>query len=437
MLHMTNIRAEAAIIITKVVTQKKSLDEILANYVTKFSSPLDQALLQELTYGTLRWYYKLDTIAKLLLHKIPKKNDTIIYVLILIGLYQLLHLRIPQYAILSETVEATRTIEKPWATKLVNATLRNFIRRKDEILSSTKNNIAIQYSHPQWFIHLLQQHWPNNWQDILIANNEHPPMHLRVNLQKITRDDYLKQLPITTFDNSNISATLSSITLKQPCNISQLPGFQNGLVSVQDLAAQYAANLLDLKPNLRVLDACAAPGGKTTHILETEPHLQELIALDISNKRLALIKDNLDRLQLSAKLICNDVINTQSWWDGKKFDRILLDAPCSGTGVIRRHPDIKILRQFQDIEKNAKYQLQLLEKLWPLLTENGLLVYATCSILPEENFLVIEKFLQKHQDAKEKNIIANWGIKVKHGRQLFPTNNSNDGFFYALITKKG
>ncbi|MEI8055668.1 MAG: hypothetical protein WCH10_06775 [bacterium] len=198
----------------------------------------------------------------------------------------------------------------------------------------------------------------------------------------------------------------------------------NGFVSVQDIAAQYAANLLELKPKLRVLDACAAPGGKTAHILEAEPNLQELIAVDIEDARLKMVEANLNRLQLSAKFVCGDASKPQNWWDGKKFDRILLDAPCSGTGVIRRHPDIKILRKPQDIANNASRQLELLKALWPLLADDGLLVYATCSILPEENFLVVKNFMQQYNEAK-----------VVHDRQLFPTTNGGDGFYYAVITK--
>jgi len=430
-----NTQTDATKIIDKVISQKKSLDEILGIYLAKQSSPLDRALLQELSYGTLRWYHKLDAIAKLLLHNTTKKADPLIYALILIGLYQLLYLRIPHYAILSETVEATRWLKKPWAAAFVNAILRNFIRRQEEILKQIEGNNTLQYSHPAWLIKLLQKSWPQNWQDILAANNEYPPMHLRVNLQKISRDDYLEKLEKLEIKAKAVPGLAAAITLEKPCDVLKLPEFQNGFVSVQDLAAQYAADLLELKPGLRVLDACAAPGGKTAHILETEPNLQELIAVDIEGARLEMVKANLNRLQLSAKFICGDITKTQNWWDGKKFERILLDAPCSGTGVIRRHPDIKILRKPQDIVNNSARQFELLKALWPLLADGGLLVYATCSILPEENFLVVKNFLQQYNNAREKSITMNCGIQTMYGRQLFPATNGNDGFYYAVITK--
>ncbi|EKE01322.1 MAG: hypothetical protein ACD_21C00160G0005 [uncultured bacterium] len=430
-----NTRADAATIIDKVLSQRKSLDSTLAVYLPKYPSSLDQALLQELSYGALRWYYRLDAIAKLLLHDSSKKVDPLVYAIILVGLYQLLYLRIPQHATLSETVEAARVVQKKWATGFVNATLRNFIRRQEEVLKQIEGDVVAQYSHPAWLIKLLQRSWLQKWPGILMANNEYPPMHLRVNEQKISSGEYLKKLEVVDIQAKLVSGFASAITLEKPCDVFKLPGFQDGLVSVQDLAAQYAASLLELKPGLRVLDACAAPGGKTAHILETEPELQELVAVDIEDERLKRVRDNLKRLQLSAKCICGDAAKPQNWWDGKKFDRILLDAPCSGTGVIRRHPDIKILRQPHDIKRNTARQLELLEALWPLLVEGGILVYATCSVLPEENFLVVKEFLQKYNDAKEKSIAMEEGVVVVHGRQLFPTANGGDGFYYAVITK--
>lgn len=410
-----NTQANAAKVVDKVIFQKKSLDNTL----------IDQALLQELSYGTIRWYYRLVAITKLLFHNTIKETDPLVYALILVGIYQLLYLRTPHYAVLNETVQATRMLQKPWATALVNAILRNFIRKQAKILDQIKNNDIAQYAHPAWLIKLLQKSWPQSWQEILSMNNEHPPMHLRVNLQQISRDDYLKNLETLAIKAKIVPDLIAAITLEKPCNALSLPAFQNGFVSIQDLAAQYAASLLDLKPGLRVLDACAAPGGKTAHILETEPELQQLVAVDAVNTRLDMVKANLKRLQLSAECICGDATKPQHWWDGKKFDRILLDAPCSGTGVIRRHPDIKILRQPQDIANNATYQLDLLKALWPLLVNNGLLVYATCSVLPEENFLVVKNFLLQYNNAK---IIHDW--------QLFPTHNGNDGFYYAVIKKQ-
>jgi 16S rRNA (cytosine967-C5)-methyltransferase len=428
-------RADAATIVAQVVAQKKSLNEVLCDYAKKYEDPRDQALLQELSYGTLRWHYKLDAIAKSLLTKTTKKTDVLVYALIMVGLYQLLQLRIPHHAILFETVAATHIIKKSWAATLVNAILRNFIRQQENILAQIEKIPLTKYSHPEWLIKLLQESFSTNWAEILSANNERPPMHLRVNLQKISCDAYLKKLESLGIAAKIIQNSKTAITLEKPVDINKLPGFYDGLVSVQDLSAQYVVDLLELKPGLRVLDACAAPGGKTAHILENTRSLQELVAVDITDERLEMIQDNLKRLQLSATLILGDATKPEQWWHGKKFDRILLDAPCSGTGVIRRHPDIKILRQFKDIAANASLQLKLLETLWPLLEKQGILVYATCSILPQENHMVIEKFLHKYNNAQEETINADWGHKNKFGRQIFPQNDSGDGFYYAKILK--
>lgn len=431
-----NIRTDAATIITEVIRSRKSLDELVPIHATKYAESRDGSLLQELTYGTLRWYYRLDAIAKLLLTKSSKKTDPLIYSLILVGFYQLLYLRIPQHAVLFETVDATRTMQKSWATSLVNGVLRNFMRSQDKILPQLENNLVAKYSHPNWLIKRLKQDLPEDWLEILNENNLHPPLHLRVNLQKISRDDYFKKLSLLGITAKIPKDSKTAITLEKPIDIVKLPGFHQGLVSVQDLSAQYAADLLELKPGLSVLDACAAPGGKTSHILENTASLLKLVALDLSEKRLAMIQENLKRLQLSATLIWVDATKTSEWWDGEKFDRILLDAPCSGTGVIRRHPDIKILRQPKDILANATLQLKLLESLWPLLTDGGILVYATCSLLPEENQLVIEKFLGKYNNAREASITTDWGKPAKFGRQIFPKTHSTDGFYYAKISKQ-
>jgi len=430
-----NIRADAAIIINQVASEKKSLDDVLPSYLKKYEDARDKALLQELCYGTLRWYYKLDAIAKSLLTKTSKKTDALVYSLILVGLYQLLYLRIPHHAALFETVAVTDIIKKTWAKGLINAVLRNFTREQEKILAQIEKDLVAKYSHPEWLITLLQKSWSKNWKEILNANNDHPPLHLRVNLQKISCDDYLKKLKELEIQAKIHTTSETAITLEKPIDISALPDFYHGFVSVQDLAAQYAVDLLELKPGLRVLDACAAPGGKTAHILENTPDLQELVAVDLIDKRLEMIQNNLTRLQLSATLICGDATKPLKWWDGKKFDRILLDAPCSGTGVIRRHPDIKILRQEKDINNNAALQFKLLEALWPLLNNDGILVYATCSVLPQENQMVIEKFLLKYNNAQEKPITVSWGHKVTHGIQIFPETSGSDGFYYAKILK--
>jgi 16S rRNA (cytosine967-C5)-methyltransferase len=427
-----NARAAAAKIIFQVISQKKSLDDALRNCLAPYKEQRDRSFIKELSYGTLRWYFKLDAIAKSLLTKDSKATDPLVYNLILIGLYQLLYLKTPEHAAIFETVEATAAIKKPKAKGFVNGVLRNFIRQKDKTMKKIDQNLSAKYSHPAWLIKLLQKSW-TNWEEILTANNERAPLHLRVNLQKISRENYLKKLKAFEIKATAPKNPTTAITLKNPIDVSKLPGFYDGEVSVQDLSAQYVTELLELKPGLRVLDACAAPGGKTCHILETMPKVKELVAIDSIAARVEMIKDNLKRLELSATVICDDATKPDNWWNGKKFDRILIDAPCSGTGVIRRHPDIKALRKPQDIEANVKLQLQLLESLWPLLAKDGILVYATCSVLPTENFLVIKKFLEKHKNAQEKIITAEWGEKVEHGRQIFTSANGGDGFYYIKI----
>lgn len=430
-----NTRAIAAKIIYQVIAKHESLDRVLPLFMEKKVAEKDHALLQEICYGTLRWYHRLDAMAQVLLRKETKKLDSLVHALLLIGLYQLNYLRVPEHAALAETVSAARVLQKNWATTLINAILREFLRDKNNILKSLENNLVAKYSHPLWLIEKLRTAWPKEWQTILEQNNQYPPMHLRVNLANVTRDNYLQKLT-----QAKIRATIkpqveSGITLDAACDVSKLPGFNKGLVSVQDLAAQYAATLLELKPGLRVLDACAAPGGKSAHILETEPRLAELVALDISAERLVKISANLQRLDLHAKLVCGDASEPATWWDGKQFERILLDAPCSATGVIRRHPDIKILRKREDIEKLAGQQLSILEALWSLLAPNGILVYATCSILPEENTQLMMRFLQEHKDARELSFTLPYGMKTAHGWQIFPEAQGPDGFFYITITK--
>lgn len=430
-----NTRAIAAKIIYQVLAKHESLDRVLPQYCDNKILEKDRGLIAELCYGALRWFPRLDYLAQNLLHKETKKLDSLVHALLLVGLYQLIYLRVPEHAAIAETVSATRVLKKNWATTLVNAVLREFLRDKNTLLQNIENDLSAKYAHPLWLINKLQHAYPKNWQDILENNNVYPPMHLRVNLRNVTRDGYLQKLQTA---NISVEVQLScnaGITLIKPVDVAKLPGFNKGLVSVQDLAAQFAAELLELKSEQRVLDACAAPGGKTAHILEVEPRIAELLALDISEDRLLKISSNLQRLALHAKLLCGDATLPESWWDGKQFSRILLDAPCSATGVIRRHPDIKILRTEGDIEKLAAQQLSLLESLWPLLADGGILVYATCSILPEENSNVIDRFLRQHQDAHELSISLPWGIKMEHGWQIFPSQNGPDGFYYAKLSK--
>lgn len=430
-----NIRALTTQLLGQILNDGRSLSQALPHFRNQCQTPQDAAFLQALVYGVLRFYPRLCFICDQLLQKPIKTKEIDLYYLAVIGLYQLMFMSIAPHAIISETVEAARVLNKPWATGLINAILRNFQRQSQTLLSTIHSNEIAHYAHPKWLLETIKSAWPTEWQAILTANNESPPLSLRVNQQKITRDDYLKTLETEGFPADTILETPAGITLKTAVDITKLPGFNDGLFSVQDGAAQFAAQLLTLKPNLRVLDACAAPGGKTTHILEKEPNLQTLVAIDIAPARTTLIQENLSRLHLSATVITADTNKPNIWWDGQLFDRILLDAPCSATGVIRRHPDIKYLRQPNDMVKLALQQKQLLQTLWPLLAPNGLLLYATCSLLPTENSDVINVFLTQEPSAKIVPISLPIGLAQTAGHQILPGQGNLDGFYYALLTK--
>jgi 16S rRNA (cytosine967-C5)-methyltransferase len=408
----------------------KSLGEI-DQQVIKNLLPRDHAFIQAMTYGVCRWYQRLEVISRELLHKPLSANDEDLRVLILVGLYQLTAMRVPAHAAVAETVAAVESFNKNWAKGLVNAVLRNYQRQAAVIDEKLLVNPVAQYSHPTWLIKKISQDWPQHWQEILTANNAHPPFAIRVNTQKISRDAYLPQLESAAI----IPETLSGIVLAEPLGVTLLPGFEAGEVSVQDGAAQLAAVLLQVQPGQRVLDACAAPGGKTAHLLELQPKLKEFVAIDKDATRLAAVRANLTRLSLVAKVIHADAGEPAKWWDGQLFGRILLDAPCTASGVIRRHPDIKLLRRKSDIAARVREQLHLLSTLWDLLEDDGLLLYATCSIFPDENVGVLTTFLATHADALEDKITASWGIGCTIGRQILPGSHGMDGFYFARLRK--
>lgn len=382
----------------------------------------------------LRYYPRLAYLAAQLLNKPLKRKDLDVQQLILIGLYQLIYLKVPAHAAVAETVAATRLLGKDWAAGLVNALLRSFQRSAEQLLAQADADPVARYAHPAWWLSQLQTDWPTHWQAILDANNQRPPMTLRVNAQRSSRDEYAARLRAAGVVAHPVPHAPQALTLEKPVDVAQLPGFNDGAVSVQDAAAQLAAPLLELAPGQRVLDACAAPGGKTAHLLESEPWLH-VQALDSDAQRLARVRDTLTRLHLAADLRHGDAASPSDWWDGQAFDRILLDAPCSGSGVIRRHPDIKLLRTAQDIVTLAQQQRRLLDALWPLMARGGILLYATCSVLMAENQHNLARFLAAHSDARELPIGADWGHAQTPGRQRLPGENAMDGFYYARLMK--
>ncbi len=426
-------RQVAAKTLAQVLHNQRSLSGLLPPALEKLE-PSERALLQELCYGSMRWFPQLQLILSQLLSKPLKAKDTDIHALLIIGLYQLLYMRIPDHAAIDQTVEVTRRLKKQWASKLVNGILRNAQRQQDSLKEQLQDNPVFSLAHPKWLIKAIEKAWGDRAPDIFAANNAHPPFTLRLNLDRLDREDYLKALP----DDLQAKACTFSphaITLGKACDVFSLPGFSEGDLSVQDEAAQFAATLMDLQPGHRVLDACCAPGGKTGHILETQAQLEKVFALDSDKRRLVRVEENLARLQKPATLLCGDARQSQDWWDEMPFDRILLDAPCSGSGVIRRHPDIKLLRKPADIVKLATLQLEILTELWRLLKPGGRLVYATCSIMPEENTQVIETFLSQTENATESKLDTAWGIEQNCGRQLFPSLEGHDGFYYAVLDK--
>ena len=429
-----NPRLAAAKALTAVLNGKASLNSSLPLQLDKVEAR-DRGLTQDLAFGTARWQPRLSALANKLLQKPFKAADADVEALLLVGLYQLLYTRIPAHAAIGETVGCADKLKKPWAKALLNAVLRNAQRESEALLVELEHDPVVRTAHPRWLQKSLKAFWPEQWEAICAANNAHPPMILRVNRRHKTRDAYLQLLVESGIEARPCVFSQDGIVLAEPCDVRNLPGFAEGWISVQDEAAQLAADLLDLEPGQRVLDACCAPGGKTCHILEVEPKLAGVVAVDLEAKRLVRVRENLERLGLSAELIAADGRDTATWWDGKPFQRILLDAPCSATGVIRRHPDIKLTRQPDDIGALATLQGELLDAMWPTLEVGGILLYATCSTLPTENTEVIEAFLARTPGARELDIAGQFGIKQPHGRQLLAQEGGHDGFYYAKLIK--
>lgn len=427
-----NSRLIAARVLSRVLQDGQSLTAALDNVMPTIEPVKDKAFVQALCYGVCRYYHRLDFILSQLLDKPLKDLD--VKSLALIGLYQLQFMRVKPHAAVSETVAAAR--KKPWAKALINALLRSYLRERDRIDRQADQEPSAAVSHPHWLIEQIQQDWPRQCSQLLSENNRQPPMVLRVNLARTSREHYLNLLAERGIGAVPVEFCASALILDNPVSVDLLPGFEQGLVSVQDTAAQLAAQLLDVQSGQRVLDVCAAPGGKAAHILESQPQLKELVAVDIDASRMHRVSENLQRLQLEARLLVADAASPEAWWDGQPFERILLDAPCSALGVVRRHPDIKLLRRPEDIAPLQSLQKHILDAIWPLLASGGVLLYATCSILKQENERQIQAFLAEHGDAAQLPIEAIWGSGREFGRQIFTGESAMDGFYYARIIKR-
>lgn len=433
-------RALAARAVAAVLGAGVTVDAAFGSLELQNLAAADRSQVKALAFGALRWHHRHRRLLGLLLDRPLPGRDRLLEALLSVGLFQLLDARQPEYAAVSSTVAATRLLGRPRLAGLVNACLRRLLRERESLLAEALADEEARYSHPAWLIGRLRQDWPGDWQRILEAAQEPPPLWLRVNQARLAPQDCLARLQA-----AGIAAVPGpvpgALRLEHALPVADIPGFAAGELSVQDAASQLAAALLGASPGVRVLDACAAPGGKTGQLLEQAAGRLDLLALDVDAGRMERVRENLARLDLAAASCVADAAATATWWDGRPFDRILVDAPCSGTGVIRRHPDIKLLRREADIGLMARRQRELLEALWPLLRPGGRLLYATCSILHEENQAVVAGFLAVHPDAQPVEPLAGalpgWLRRTDPaGWQALPGDAGTDGLYYALMTRR-
>ena len=422
----SNIRAICAQAIFNVLEDGQSLSTALTLSSHKIAEK-DRALVQEICFGVMRVLPELNFYIHTLMSKVLTGKNRVLHYLLLVGIYQILYTRIPEHAAVGETVNAVNELKKSALKGLVNGVLREFLRQQaslqQKFIQDNKQQTS-QTLHPSWLLNRLKQAYPQQWQNIINANNQKPPMWLRVNLNHYSVSEYQQLLAEQQIESEAFADLPCAIRLLSPVNVTKLPYFAEGAVTVQDLSAQYAAYLLAPKNGEQILDMCAAPGGKTTHILEIAPKAN-LLAVDVDASRAKRIEENLARLKQVAEVKVGDGLTPEKWCSGRQFDRILLDSPCSATGVIRRHPDIKWLRRDSDIAQLTELQHAILTNIWSYLKTDGTLVYATCSILPDENKLQIERFLKENSNAQ----------LVGDMKQFLPTAQGGDGFFYAVLKK--
>ena len=431
-------RAVAAEVVDAVVSGGQSLDAAITDRESRVV-PTDRSLLRMLCFGTIRNHWRLQHWVGQLLNRPLKKRDSVINALLAVGLYQLCDTRIPDHAAVSQTVEAARQLRRPKLAGLLNACMRRFGR--EQLAEQSSDDDEVHWNHPRWLIERLRADWPDDWQAVLEANNARAPMWLRANKQRLAADAYLARLADVDKQGELLDGVPDAVRLVEPCGVDELPGFRDGDVSVQDAAAQIAARWLMTTGPQRVLDACAAPGGKSGHLLELGGGDLALTAIDSDARRIERVRENHERLGLPATITVADASKPREWWDGTPFDAILLDAPCSATGVIRRHPDIKLLRRDSDIDTLSALQGAILSALWPLLIPGGRLLYVTCSVLAAENNGVVQGFLEANSDAVEDAVLPNNNIRdlmrrKACGYQVLPGTAGMDGFYYACLVKK-
>ncbi len=430
-----NSRLIAVKILNSLLGQQGSLSTLLEKYQPDLQAE-SKGLIQAICFGICRQFFLLQYLIDHFLQKPLRRKDQDLYCLLLIGVYQLLFMRLPDYAVINECVDACGKLKKLWAKNLVNAVLRSVQREGDRLIDQAQSRPAVYYSHPEWLCEILLQDWPEQFLNILAANNQQAPMTLRINQSKTSLPDYCLELAALGISAQPGTLSPVALILDKPRDVHSLPGFEKGLISVQDEASQLVTQLIQARSGESILDACAAPGGKACALLESAPDVR-LVAVDNDPRRMQRVEENLQRIGVHAELHCADIREQARQWlqQARRFDRILLDVPCSATGVIRRHPDIKILRQAEDLEKLVTLQRDILREVWPLLKTGGVMVYSTCSLFRAENSAQLADFLDATPDARELPIAADWGVADAHGRQLFPQAQSYDGFYYALLQK--
>ena len=435
-----NPRLAVVDVLNRVLQKGESLNTALPAAQASLQSQTQRAYVQAISNGVLRDYHRLQAILIKLLQQPLKAKDQDIQYLLLIGLHELIEQRSPDYAVVSEIVESAVRIRKHWAKGLLNGVLRNFIRDRETLQAHVDSQPEARFSSPAWLIETIQHDWPNDWESILTAARTQAPMVLRVNLNNVSRENYLSRLSAMDIEAKILNVTPSAIQLASPCDVFSLPGFEEGDVSVQDAAAQWAGLLLEPKAGERVLDACAAPGGKTLHILQQQPGLSELVAVEINPKRINRIEENIRRAGSmdtgQVKIVTEDVTQLEKWWDGTPFQKILLDVPCSASGVIRRHPDIKVLRRDTDMPELVRTQARLLSSLWSLLADDGVLLYCTCSVFSKENEMQIAGFAKHTPDCIIMPLQLPVAYVLEFGCQFLPGVHETDGFYYAALRKQ-
>ena len=427
-----NVRALAAQALQRIVAGRSLRGEFAA-FSTKLADPRDRALLSALLHAGARWWLRFDAAVNALLERPLPPREATLQALLVLGLMQIEVLGVPGYAAVDASVEAARALGKPKHAALVNAVLRRWQRESDARIATLDADPVTRSAHPRWLLDAFAADWPEAAVSIAAAGNAEAPMWLRVNRRRSDRDGFLRLLQSAGVPAQAPAHPPEAVQVGS-ADVTGLPGYAEGLFSVQDAAAQFAAGLLDLRAGQRVLDACAAPGGKSAHILELTD--VRLLALDSDERRLPRLRENLARLDLQAEVRAGDATRPADWWDGARFDRILIDAPCSATGIIRRQPDIKLHRRAGDVPALRKTQARILDACWALLAPGGRLVYATCSILAAENAGQVRAFAARHADARVQPVpLSGWRVQAEAGAQNLPGESGMDGFFYALLEK--